>query len=390
MKKTKLIPTLLLAFSAICLFSCEADLEPVDPSISFPEPGPEPIVCTQPSSFQASNFINGTDVNLNWVAGAGETAWQVQYGTQGFTVGTGTTVNTTANHYTVTGLTSTNNYQFYVRSSCGGGNYSAWTGPIAVGGTATACAVPTNVTATRNTDVTKIDLTWVAGTGQTSWQIQYGNAGFVIGNGTTVTSTAPTKQLTGLTGAQAYHVYVRTVCSSTTFSDWVGPINVAGGTTGPVSYGYMNANVNGTQYNGLKPYFYPFTGLNAHIDALSGKLLIQGNSDPLTNPPANFTEITIKIPLEFAHTGTYVLHPTSTDVDPAVTVDLIMVNPTNGWTTYENEIPGTLTITNFDTTNLRIQGTFSFTYELTGDGTGGPFNVSNGTFDFPLEAGDWD
>jgi hypothetical protein len=68
-----------------------------------------------------------TSAQIDWVAGGSETTWQIQYGTQGFALGTGTIVTTTNNPYTINGLTPYSFYQAYVRAICGPGDTSFWT-----------------------------------------------------------------------------------------------------------------------------------------------------------------------------------------------------------------------------------------------------------------------
>lgn len=87
----------------------------------------EAPTCLDPSGFTAS-AISTTDIELSWTTG-GATSWQIEYGTPGFTPGTGTVVNALTNPFTVTGLTSGASYDFYVRDSCGAGDVSLWVGP---------------------------------------------------------------------------------------------------------------------------------------------------------------------------------------------------------------------------------------------------------------------
>ena len=90
--------------------------------------GPLPT-CPQPTNF---GVIQSTlnSAQIDWVAGGSETTWQIQYGTQGFALGTGTIVTTTNNPYTINGLTSYSFYQAYVRAICGPGDTSFWTPAI--------------------------------------------------------------------------------------------------------------------------------------------------------------------------------------------------------------------------------------------------------------------
>jgi hypothetical protein len=90
--------------------------------------GPLPT-CPQPTNF---GVIQSTlnSAQLDWVAGGAETTWQIQYGTQGFALGTGTTITTTNNPYTINGLTPYSFYQAYIRAICGPGDTSFWTPAI--------------------------------------------------------------------------------------------------------------------------------------------------------------------------------------------------------------------------------------------------------------------
>lgn len=95
--------------------------------------------CPKPSGLTATNpTVSGAD--LAWVENGTATNWQIQYGPQNFTLGTGTTVSTTTNPNTLTGLMPSTTYGVYVRSICGPGDTSQWVGPVTF---ATACATVT-------------------------------------------------------------------------------------------------------------------------------------------------------------------------------------------------------------------------------------------------------
>ncbi len=84
--------------------------------------------CSDPTN-QAESNITSTTVDLSWTENSGNTAWEIEYGATGFTQGSGTTVAVTANPYTLSGLTASAGYDWYVRSDCGSGMYSNWVGP---------------------------------------------------------------------------------------------------------------------------------------------------------------------------------------------------------------------------------------------------------------------
>jgi hypothetical protein len=85
-----------------------------------------PPSCPQPL---APTLVSATlnNATINWVPVGSETQWQIQYGTQGFALGSGTILNATASPYTIPGLTPYSFYQAYVRAICGPGDTSFWT-----------------------------------------------------------------------------------------------------------------------------------------------------------------------------------------------------------------------------------------------------------------------
>lgn len=219
----------LLSVFSILFNSCDADVEPVDPQLLVPQP----TACSAPSFFNVSALIAGNSVNIVWDETSGS-AWEIQYGPDGFAIGSGTTVNFTAASSLVSGLDATVNYDFYIRTKCSDDQFSSWIGPVAPGSNIEVCVDPTGLTAVRNpTDATKANITWAANASADTWEVQYGVTGFTLGSGTIVSSSTPSKVITGLATAAAYNVYVRSNCSATQNSNWVGPIviNAAGVST---------------------------------------------------------------------------------------------------------------------------------------------------------------
>jgi len=87
---------------------------------------------------------------------------------------------------------------------------------------APTCPAP-NALNTSNVTVTSVDLGWTENGTATSWEVEYGPAGFVPGAGTSVITATNPHNLTGLTGATSYDFYVRAVCGPADSSLWVGP-----------------------------------------------------------------------------------------------------------------------------------------------------------------------
>jgi|GEM_PF-1872243 len=94
--------------------------------------------CVSPSNLSASN-AGLTSVDLDWTENGVATNWELEYGPSGYTPGTGTKVVTTSKPYSLSSLTASTGYDFYVRSICNVGDTSAIS---PVGGFATLNGVP--------------------------------------------------------------------------------------------------------------------------------------------------------------------------------------------------------------------------------------------------------
>lgn len=95
--------------------------------------------CPKPSNLTANNITANT-ADISWVEVGSATNWEIQYGTAPFPAGAGTSLPTTSNPQTLTGLPASSTMAVYVRSICAPGDTSQWTGPIVFN---TACATVT-------------------------------------------------------------------------------------------------------------------------------------------------------------------------------------------------------------------------------------------------------
>lgn len=98
---------------------------------SFIVTGGGSSTCIAPYDLNA--YWNATNYLLNWSASAGTGGtlpgyYQVEYGITGFTKGTGTVSNASSNYFSGN-FTQGQTYDYYVRSNCGGSDFSSWTGP---------------------------------------------------------------------------------------------------------------------------------------------------------------------------------------------------------------------------------------------------------------------
>ncbi|MEZ5196456.1 MAG: GEVED domain-containing protein [Bacteroidales bacterium] len=74
--------------------------------------------------------------------------------------------------------------------------------------------VPSNVTSS------SMDIGWTENGAATSWEVEYGIAGFTQGTGTTISPATNPQAITGLSAATAYDFYVRADCGGGSYSGW--------------------------------------------------------------------------------------------------------------------------------------------------------------------------
>ncbi len=178
--------------------------------------------CSQPSDLSATNIM-ATSVDLTWTENGTATAWNIEYGAAGFAQGSGTIVeNISANPYTLTGLTQTTDYSFYVQARCSDSDQSYWVGPYNFT-TPESCPTPTNLSAD-NITAHSAKLAWEANI-SSEWSLEYGEAGFTQGSGTTITVQENPYALNNLESNTEYDFYVQAVCSDTETSNWAGPFS---------------------------------------------------------------------------------------------------------------------------------------------------------------------
>ena len=102
------------------------------------------VSCPAPASITFSNVTTDA-ADVSWVSLGSASEWELEYGLHGFAQGSGTMVNAlTSQVYTIQNLSPSTQYDVYVRSICGVGDESAWTGPVSFN---TACG-PISVAST--------------------------------------------------------------------------------------------------------------------------------------------------------------------------------------------------------------------------------------------------
>lgn len=212
---------LIILVISLTIFACTSD-------------SPEDVsdLCLKPIGLEANNLTN-TTVTLNWQSAVETSEFEVEYGTSGFSQGSGTTVTTSTSSYNLSDLSPLTPYSFYVNLFCNEtDNYSDWAGPFefATLGTNPLCDEPTNLQVLNNSSAigpNHVSLRWDDYNNIGS-QIQYGLQGFVFGTGTIQSEGDNIEDgfgtIENLNSATAYEFYVRNNCNDNGYSDWDGPI----------------------------------------------------------------------------------------------------------------------------------------------------------------------
>ncbi|CAN1497015.1 Secretion system C-terminal sorting domain [Flavobacteriaceae bacterium] len=154
-----------------------------------------PATCFSPTGFTYTAAPTATTASIGWTAPTAGTpsGYQFEYGLRGFTQGAGTTLNPTTTSASMTSLSPSSVYSFYVRTFCGGSDYSVWSGPISFN-TVFQPATPPYTTSLEDTNLGF--LGWassITGTGATAtndWFLYDGGTGSTLAQSGTISALA--------------------------------------------------------------------------------------------------------------------------------------------------------------------------------------------------------
>jgi gliding motility-associated-like protein len=189
--------------------------------------------CLPVTGLTATN-ITTNSASLNW-SGTSPGNWQyyvVPTGSPAPTAATTGTVTTTKpvtatlNSLTSAPLAPATTYQYYVRLTCAGGTFSTWAGPFSFTTLAT-CLPPTNLAAGAFT-ATSATFNWTASPSTPgSYDVYWATTSTAPTATTVPTSNVPgaTTTQSGLAPSSTYYIWVRSHCSDTDTSTWVGPLS---------------------------------------------------------------------------------------------------------------------------------------------------------------------
>ncbi len=187
--------------------------------------------CPNPTDLMTT-WVDNDSVIVTWVAGFGETAWNVELGAVGFAPGTGAQItidNITTNMTdTIGGLTELTDYEIYIQADCGADS-STWVGPVMFT-TLPNCADVSNVSVIAS-GADSIVVSWLANAGETMWDAEIVASGAAVGTGTMQSITDTNVVFNGLMSGTTYDIYVRSDCGGSDQGQWVGPLTYTVGCT---------------------------------------------------------------------------------------------------------------------------------------------------------------
>jgi len=190
--------------------------------------------CVTPTGL-GSSAVAGTTATISWTAASPVPSNGYQYevrtsgaaesGPSGLAV-SGNTAGVSAN---ITGLLGETTYYVYVRSDCGGVDFSEWTNSHSFP-TTLSCFTPSSLASSAIAH-SSATLTWVAPTPAPSsgYDIYFNTSSTAPTSGTTPTATVGagvlTYNMTGLSENTTYYAWIRSHCIGTDASDWTSSIN---------------------------------------------------------------------------------------------------------------------------------------------------------------------
>ncbi|MFT5077639.1 MAG: hypothetical protein ACI836_000473 [Saprospiraceae bacterium] len=176
-------------------------------------------VCFPPMNV-TSTVIDYNETLVAWEASVdNELSYEIEYGFTGFELDTGIQKQAFETTLLLDALLVGTSYDYYIRSYCEV-EVSLFDGPFMF--TTRACVLPTNFMVSEISSTTAL-ASW-EGNGEVSWELEYGAAGFELGDGEVIFLGETEVVLESLTSAIIYDVYLRANCGPNGRSKYIGPV----------------------------------------------------------------------------------------------------------------------------------------------------------------------
>lgn len=174
--------------------------------------------CDSPPRALTVGNIDITSVELQWTPAAGQTVFELEYGSAGIAPGAGQNIQNIATPYTLSNLTGGRQYTAYVRSVCPEKN-SPWSNFVTFTTNPVPCAEPLGLH-TEKVEATLSHIAWTPGNvSQSQWEIQLAKKSQSYSPQTTRIDRKAEAYFVGLNPSTTYKTRVRAVCD-TLRSEW--------------------------------------------------------------------------------------------------------------------------------------------------------------------------
>ena len=173
-----------------------------------------------------ANSVDTTHATISWTYEGTPDHFEVEYGIQGFSQGSGTTANTSNSSLSISGLQPGTHYDVYVRSICSSTLMGNWSMVSFQTDTVVPPVIPSDTCSAifnlmvSNVDTTHATINWTYEGTPDHFEVEYGIQGFSQGSGTTANTSNSSLSISGLQPGTHYDVYVRSICSSTLMGNW--------------------------------------------------------------------------------------------------------------------------------------------------------------------------
>lgn len=186
--------------------------------------------CSKPTNLMMSAYPTGAGLSWESKTGSTQGPFEVQYGSKGFTLGSGTIETVNASPYLNASMTANTTYDFYVRGYCSSvSGWGDWAGPFTYFATKdqNTCATPSNLSYTvqRNGQGKAVAaaVSWKLN-GQNNFEYTFVYADQPITTGTIQTVSGTNTIALFVNQNTSYDFYIRTVCNGGITTAWTHPL----------------------------------------------------------------------------------------------------------------------------------------------------------------------
>jgi len=178
------------------------------------------ITCFPPINISAE-VIDYNETLISWKSASNnEQSFEIEYDVSGFELGTGIQKPAFENELLIDALIVGTSYDYYMRSYCQD-EISEFTGPFMF--TTRACVIPSNFIISEISTTTAL-ASW-EGNGEVSWELEYGEQGFELGEGEVIFLGETEVEIQELLPMTNYEIYLRANCGPNGRSDYLDPLS---------------------------------------------------------------------------------------------------------------------------------------------------------------------